>query len=92
MALRKIRGPVTELTAPVDYNTLTTTGVWHQGRYGDARASQNMPGGVPGLLEVFAGSGMVYQRFTAYRGGGIYTRDYYAYQDTWSPWRKILTE
>lgn len=92
MALRKIGGPVTELSGPVDYNTLTTTGVYHQGAYSDAKNSTNGPVGAPGLLEVHVGSGMVYQRFTVYRDGGIYTRSYYAYNGTWYPWRKLLTE
>ena len=92
MALRKISGPVAELTGPVDYNTLTTTGVYHQGAYRNAQDSTNGPRTAPGLLEVHAGAGMVYQRFTAYRDGGIYTRSYYDYADTWYPWRKLVTE
>lgn len=92
MALRKISGPVTELSGPADFNTLTTTGVYHQGAYSHAQNSTNSPVKKPGLLEVHAGDGMVYQRYTVYRDGGIYTRSYYAYADTWYPWRKILTE
>lgn len=92
MALKKISGPVTELSGPVDYNTLTTTGVYHQGAYSDAQKCKNAPVSLPGLLEVHAGAGMVYQRFTVYRDLGIYTRSYYAHMDTWYPWRKILTE
>lgn len=92
MALKRISRPVTELSGPVDYNTLITTGVYHQGAYSDAKNSTNGPVGAPGLLEVHAGAGMTYQRYTVYRDGGIYTRSYYTYADTWYPWRKILTE
>lgn len=92
MALKRISSPVTELSGPVDYNTLITTGVYHQGAYSDAKKSTNGPVGAPGLLEVHAGAGMTYQRYTVYRGGGIYTRSYYDYADTWYPWRKLLTE
>lgn len=89
MALKKIGGPVTDLSAPVDYNTLTATGVWHQGNYNNARNSTNGPTTQPGLLEVFAGSGMTYQRFTVYRGGGVFARDYYSYANEWSAWREL---
>ena len=89
VALKKISSPVTELTGPVDYNTLTSTGVWHQGGYANAQSSKNTPNNLPGLLEVFAASGTIYQRFTAYRGAGVYARDYYAYADTWSTWQKL---
>ena len=91
MALKKIARPITEISGPVDLNTFTTTGVWHQGGYNDARSSKNMPSGLPGLLEVFAASGITYQRFTAYRGGGVYARDYYAYADEWSSWKRLDT-
>mgnify|MGYP006947037980 CR=1 FL=1 len=89
MALKKISSPVTELSGPVDFNTLSTTGVFHQGGYSSAQSSKNTPNGNPGLLEVFAANGVTYQRFTTYRGGGVYARDYYAYADTWSPWQKL---
>lgn len=89
VALKRIGGPVTELSGPVDYNTITTTGVWHQGNYNNARASTNGPNGDPGLLEVFACSGMVYQRYTTYRGGGVYARDYYSYTGEWSNWTRL---
>lgn len=92
MALKRIGGPVTELSGPVDYNTMTTTGVYHQGSYNDARASTNGAHPDPGLLEVFSASGLTYQRYTAYRGGGTYIRSYYGYIDTWEPWQKVATE
>ena len=89
VALKRIGGPVTELSGPADFNTLTTTGVWHQSKYENAQNSTNGPVNHPGLLEVLAGAGIVYQRFTAYRGGGVYSRDYYAYADEWSAWREL---
>ena len=91
MALKKIGGPITELDGPADFNTFTTTGVWHQSNYTNARASTNGPSGNPGLLEVFSSAGMTYQRYTAYRGGGVYSRDYYSYVGEWSPWRELTT-
>lgn len=89
VALRRISGPVTELSGPVDYNTFTSTGVYHQGSYGNAKNSTNGPSSNPGLIEVFAGSGMVYQRYTVYRGSRTYVRDYYAYTSEWSAWREL---
>ena len=66
--------------------------MYHQGSYSNARDSTNGASVNPGLLEVFSAAGLVYQRFTVYRDGGIYTRSYYAYSGTWYPWRKLLTE
>ncbi|MDK7139729.1 pyocin knob domain-containing protein [Corynebacterium simulans] len=89
MALKKIAQPINELSGPVDFNSFTSTGVWHQGGYSSAQSSKNTPNSLPGLLEVFATNGVTYQRFTTYRGGGVYARDYYAYADTWSNWQKL---
>ena len=87
--LKKIAQPINELSSPVDFNSFTSTGVWHQSSYNNARASTNGASVNPGLLEVFSSAGLVYQRYTVYRGGGVYARDYYAYADTWSPWQKL---
>lgn len=89
MALKKIGGPITSLTSPVDYNTMTTTGVYHQVSYNNARASTNGASVNPGLLEVFSVDGAVFQRFTVYQGSRVYARDYYGYIDTWSAWREL---
>ena len=80
---------MTELSGPVDYNTMTASGVWHQSKYENAQNSTNGPVNQPGLLEVLAGAGILYQRFTAYRDSGIYARSYYAYASEWSPWRRL---
>ena len=89
MALKQIGGPITELSGPVDYNTMTTTGVWHQSSYNNARNSTNGASVNPGLLEVFSSAGLTYQRYTVYRGGGVYARDYYGYTGEWSSWQKL---
>lgn len=87
--LKKIAQPITEMSGPVDFNSFTSTGVWHQGSYNNAQSSKNTPNNLPGLLEVFAASGTIYQRLTTYRGSYVYARDYYAYADTWSDWQKL---
>lgn len=65
VALKRIAQPITELDGPADFNTLTTTGVWHQSNYTNARASTNGPSVNPGLLEVFTSA-----TTTATRGSG----------------------
>lgn len=91
MALKRISQPVTELSNE-DLNTVTRTGAYIQTSNYWAERSQNYPLKVAGLLEVHNGGTFVYQRYTAYKDFGIYTRSYYGYEDAWSPWRKILTE
>lgn len=91
MALRKISGPVTEL-ATQDLNTITRTGTYVQTSNNDARNSANYPRDVAGLLEVYTGGNFTFQRYTAYKDFGVYTRSYYGYEKTWSPWKRILTE
>lgn len=91
MALRKISGPVTEL-ATQDLNTITRTGAYIQSSNYWADRSANYPRAVAGLLEVYTGGNFTFQRYTAYKDFGVYTRSYYGYEKTWSPWQKILTE
>lgn len=91
MALRKISGPVTEL-ATQDLNTITKTGVYIQTSNNNAANSGNYPLAAAGVLEVHTGNVFTFQRYTAYKGFGIYTRSYYGFSGEWEPWRKLLTE
>lgn len=92
MALRKISGPVTELNTE-DLNTITRTGVYIQGRNRNVEKAANYPVKAAGMLEVHTMAGVfTFQRYTAYKDFGVYTRSYYGYAGEWSPWRKLLTE
>ena len=90
MALKRISTPVTELGSE-DLNTVTRTGVYVQPRNRDAENAANYPISRAGLLEVHTLRGFTFQRYTAYKDFGVYTRSYYGYEGEWSPWRKLLT-
>lgn len=92
MALKKIGGPVTKLSTE-DLNTVTQTGAYIQTANRDAKNAANYPIPRAGMLEVHTMAGVfTFQRYTAYKDFGVYTRSYYGYEGEWSPWRKILTE
>ena len=71
----------------VDFNTLQTSGVWIQNMTKDAQASPNHPVKEAGLLEISAGTNMVFQRFTHFLGAQVYVRT--RYTDSWSAWKTI---
>ena len=75
------------IPASVDLNTYTTPGIYHQNTTASAGNGTNYPVALAGMLEVYAASAMIYQRYTAYNGGIVYTRSYY--NGTWYPWRKV---
>lgn len=78
---------VTALGTTADLNTLTTAGLYHQNQNAAAGTGSNYPAAVAGLLEVYAASSMVYQRYTAYDGRGHWERS--RYNTTWYGWRFI---
>lgn len=77
-----------DIPTAVDLNTYTTTGFYHQNGNAPAAAGTNYPSPVAGMLEVLADGIMVYQRYTLYNSGIVYTRSYY--NGTWYAWRQIL--
>lgn len=79
---------ITALGGSVDLNTLTSTAVYHQGSNVNAASGTNYPVAAAGLLEVYAISVMIYQRYTVYNTGEIYTRSYY--NGTWYAWHLVL--
>ena len=79
---------ITALGGSVDLNTLTTTAVYHQPANANAGSGTNYPVALAGLLEVYASSVMIYQRYTVYNTGEIYTRSYY--NGTWYAWHLVL--
>lgn len=91
VALKRISQPVTELSTE-DLNTITRTGAYIQPLNRAAQNAENYPIPRAGLLEVHTLGGFIFQRYTAYKSNGIFTRSYYNYLDAWEPWRKILTE
>ena len=77
-----------DIGGSVDLNTYTTSGWYHQNTNANASSGTNYPTALAGLLEVFADGLMVYQRYTLYNSGQIYTRSYY--NGTWYAWRLEL--
>ena len=77
-----------DIPTAVDLNTYTTTGFYHQNGNIPAAAGTNYPSPVAGMLEVLADGIMVYQRYTLYNSGIVYTRSYY--NGTWYAWRQVL--
>jgi hypothetical protein len=80
--------PVTQIPNAADLNQYTTPGTYHQSLDAQAGAGTNYPIGKAGLLEVYASSAMVYQRYTVYDSGQIYTRS--SYNSSWYAWRLEL--
>lgn len=91
MGLKRISQPVTELSTE-DLNTVTRTGAYVQTSNYRAERSENYPRNFAGLLEVHTGGNFTFQRYTAYKDFGIYTRSYYGFEGRWGPWKKLITE
>ena len=91
MALKRISQPITPLDGTEHLDTITRSGVYHQGYTVRAVEELGYPARRAGLLEVHnPDSEMVYQRYTVLWSGEMYYRG--AYRGEWKPWRKILTE
>ena len=78
----------TDIPGSADLNTYTTPGFYHQNTNANATSGTNYPNTVAGMLEVMADGTMVYQRYTVYSSGQIYTRSYY--NGAWYAWRLEL--
>jgi hypothetical protein len=76
--------PVAQIPNAANLNTYTTPGLYHQSSDSQATAGTNYPAALSGLLEVHASSLMVYQRYTVYNSGRIYTRS--SYNGSWYSW------
>lgn len=72
------------IAASVNLNDMLTPGLWHQGANANTSAALNYPVLLAGMLQVTAASNMVYQTYTAYSTGKIYSR--VKYQTAWSSW------
>lgn len=92
MALKRISQPITPLDGTEHLDNLTRTGVYHQSLSRNADEARGYPTGMAGLLEVVfpPNATMVYQRYTVYHSRGMYFRG--RYNESWGPWKKILTE
>lgn len=77
-----------DIGGSVDLNTYTTVGFYHQNSNANASSGTNYPAAAAGMLEVLADGVMVYQRYTIYNSGQIYSRSYY--NGTWYAWRLNL--
>jgi len=77
----------TDIPGSADLNTYITAGFYHQNTVANASSGTNYPEAEAGMLEVTADGLMVYQRYTLYNSGIIYTRAYY--NGTWYPWREL---
>lgn len=86
-----IRGDGSLATLPTISTALTTEnlddvvadGIYHQAANANTSAARNYPINLAGMLEVSAGP-MIYQRYTTYNNGMVFTRVKYA--SAWSPW------
>jgi hypothetical protein len=81
-----LRTPITG--ASTDLNTFTSPGIYHQSSNANAGTGSHYPAALAGMLEVYASSVMIYQRYTLYSSGIVYTRSYY--NGTWYAWRQLL--
>jgi hypothetical protein len=81
-----MRAPLTG--ASTDLNTYTSSGIYHQSANANAASGSHYPAPYAGMLEVYASSSMVYQRYTLYSSGIVYVRSYY--NGTWYAWRQLL--
>jgi hypothetical protein len=73
-----------DIPGSANLNTYTTPGFYHQNTNANAGSGTNYPAALAGMLEVLADGLMVYQRYTLYNSGRIYTRSYY--NGTWYAW------
>lgn len=80
----------TDIPGSADLNTYTTAGIYHQGLNVQAASGSNYPIAEAGLLEVYTGGSMVYQRYTHFSTGTIYTRS--KYLTTWYEWDLVLDD
>ena len=78
----------TDIPTAANLNNYTTPGFFHQNSNANAAAGTNYPTAVAGMLEVLADGVMVYQRYTLFNSGIIYTRSYY--NGTWYAWRLVV--
>lgn len=84
------------LDGSVHLDSLKTTGIRHQDLNTNASTSRGYPVDKAGLLEVTDApvpgtTRFVYQRYTAYDGTGVYSRVYFGFTDSWSPWLSLHT-
>jgi hypothetical protein len=77
------------LGSGVDLNSITTPGIYHQPTNANAAAGSDYPVAQAGMLEVYASSSMVYQRYTVYATGtpSVYVRT--CYNSTWGSWNQV---
>ena len=76
-----------EMGANVDLDTKTTTGWYSQANTTEATVALHYPVALAGLLEVFAYSAMIHQRYWVYNSNDVYYRAKYS-TDVWTAWIK----
>lgn len=89
-ATTSTRLTTTDIPGSADLDTYTTAGIYHQGLNAQAASGSNYPIAEAGLLEVYTGGSMVYQRYTHFSTGTIYTRS--KYLTTWYAWDLVLDD
>lgn len=72
-----------------DFNDLITPGFYYNGTSSVIASCKNYPEASALSLEVYQASGVV-QVARIYDDATTYTRAYYSYNKTWSPWVKII--
>ena len=76
-----------EMPSNIDLDTKTTTALFSQGSNSEATTALKYPVSSAGLLEVFAYSSMIHQRYWVYNSDDIYYRAKYS-TGAWSAWVK----
>ena len=76
-----------ELPANIDLDTKTITGLYSQSANAEATLALNYPVALAGLLEVFAYSTMIHQRYWVYNSDDIYYRAKFN-NGAWTSWTK----
>ena len=77
-----------DIGASADLDTYTATGFYHQNSSANAASGTNYPLPNAGMLEVLQDGNMVYQRYTDFTTGQIFTRTKYI--STWYAWRNVI--
>lgn len=73
----------------VNLNNIQATGFYSQPADADAQSGSNYPIQRAGVLVVYWCDSFIYQYYHCYADNGIYVRNYYKWNNTWYPWKRL---
>ena len=86
-----VQGFIKDLGSTERLNDIKSGGIYMQPYSLNAKTENNYPEEKAGFLEVIVSpSEYVLQRYTTYDGMCIYVRTFYAYENSWKKWYKLL--